>query len=262
MTSEKLILKEMKNDSVALLKINRPKALNALNVEVLKELYNELQEIEKDETVKCVIITGSGEKAFVGGADIGSMKDMDTVEARKFSEFGNEVMTYIENLKIPVIAAINGYALGGGLELALSADIRIASENAKFGTPEINLGIFPGFGGTQRLPKIVGLHKAKELIFTGEIITAEDAKEANLINKVVKQEELMEVVTKMASKIASKSSIPLKLAKQVINRGYEEPIETGSLMETSSFSVCFSTEDQKEGMEAFLENRKPTFKDK
>ncbi|UMZ74343.1 enoyl-CoA hydratase-related protein [Natranaerofaba carboxydovora] len=260
--SESLVLRETIEDSIALLTINRPEAMNALNADVMNELYENFKKIKDEDSIKCVIITGAGDKAFVGGADIKAMKDMDASEGKKFSLYGHEIMNFIEDLKKPVIAAINGYALGGGTELALATDIRIASEDAQMGLPEITLGIFPGFGGCLRMPKLIGMAKAKELIYTGDIIGAEEAKELNLVNKVVGKDELMETATKMAKKIASKSMVAMSLAKETINSAYEETIESGTVIESSALGVCFSSEDKTEGMKAFMEKRKPEFKDK
>jgi len=245
-----------------LIRINRPKFLNALNRAVLEQLYSEMQNLEKDQNTDCVIITGSGSKAFVAGADIDELKNMTCIEAKAFSRLGHEIFSYIENYDKPIIAAINGYALGGGLELALSCDIRIAAESSKLGFPEINLGIIPGFGGTQRLPKVVGIGKAKEMIFTGKTIDAREAEKIGLVNKVVADGELLNTVKELADNIASKSGFALKLAKESINKGFAEHLETGVIIENNAFSLCFSTDDQKEGMSAFLEKRKPVFKSK
>jgi enoyl-CoA hydratase len=259
---EKYVLREDVSERIALLTINRPKFLNALNRVTLEQLFNELKALSNDANVGCLIITGSGSKAFVAGADIEELRNMTCFEAKEFSKLGHEIFNLIENCDKPVIAAVNGYALGGGLELALSCDIRIAAENAKFGLPEINLGIIPGFGGTQRLPKVVGMGKAKEMIFTGKVIDAIEAERIGLVNKVVPVEELLKSAVEMANEIASKSGLALKQAKDCINKGFEEPVETGVVIERNAFSLCFSTEDQKEGMTAFLEKRKPEFSNK
>jgi len=251
---ENVILK--KEGNIGVLTISRPCALNALDFKTLVELDKVLDELEGDESLYVLIITGDGEKSFVAGADISQMKDMNPIQARNFSILGNKVFKKIENLRIPTIAAVNGYALGGGCELALACDIRIACEGAKFGQPEVGLGITPGFGGTQRLTRIVGLAKAKELIFTGEIIDANEALRIGLVNKIVKKEELMEAALKLARKIASNAPIAVMLAKSSINKGYQMDIDTAVMYETEVFSQCFSTEDQKDAMIAFLEKRK------
>ncbi len=250
------------NEGVSLIAIDRPKSLNALNLETLKEIDQALEEVKENEEVKVVIITGAGEKAFVAGADISEMKDMNPLKAKEFAEFGQKVFRKIELMKKPVIAAVNGYALGGGCEMAMACDIRIASHNAKFGQPEVGLGIIPGFGGTQRLPRIVGMSKAKELIYTGDMIDAEEALRIGLVSKVVEQEKLLEEAYNIAKKIMSKGMIAVRLAKEAINIGINADIETGMSYEAKAFAVCFATEDQKEGMAAFLEKRAPKFVDK
>ncbi|MGB9779881.1 short-chain-enoyl-CoA hydratase [Caldanaerobacter sp.] len=251
-----------KEEGIATITISRPKALNALNTETLKELEKALKTLEEDEDAKVIVITGAGEKAFVAGADISEMKDMDSLKAKEFAEFGQRVFRKIELMKKPVIAAINGYALGGGCELALACDIRIASRNAKFGQPEVGLGIIPGFGGTQRLPRIVGVSKAKELIYTGDMIDAEEALRIGLISKVVEQDKLLEEAYGIAKKIMSKGLVAISLAKEAINKGLEVDIDSGMKYEANAFALCFSTKDQKEGMTAFLEKRNPKFEGK
>ncbi|MDI3478078.1 MAG: enoyl-CoA hydratase [Thermoanaerobacterium sp.] len=248
-----------KDDGVAIITINRPKSLNALNYETLKELDSALDKAEDDKDVKVVIITGSGEKAFVAGADIAEMRNMTPLEAKKFSEYGQSVFRKIETLSKPVIAAVNGFALGGGCELSMACDIRIASKNAKFGQPEVGLGIIPGFSGTQRLPRIIGTSKAKELIFTGEMINSDEAYRIGLISKIVELSDLIEESKKLAKTIMSKSQIAISLAKEAINKGMETDIDTGNTIEAEKFSLCFTTEDQKEGMNAFSEKRTPKF---
>ncbi|AAM23820.1 enoyl-CoA hydratase [Caldanaerobacter subterraneus subsp. tengcongensis MB4] len=244
---------------IATITINRPKALNALNTETLEELENVLEVLQNDDGVKVIVITGAGEKAFVAGADISEMKDMSVFEAKKFAELGQKVFRKIELVKKPVIAAVNGYALGGGCELALACDIRIASRNAKFGQPEVGLGIIPGFGGTQRLPRIVGVSKAKELIYTGDMIDAEEALRIGLISKVVEQDKLLEEAYGIAKKIMSKGLVAVSLAKEAINKSLEVDIDSGMEYEANAFAMCFGTQDQKEGMAAFLEKRAPKF---
>jgi len=259
MEFKSLILK--KENKVCVLSINRPNALNALNTETLQELNAAIDLIERDEEVYVVLITGEG-KAFVAGADILEMKEKNAEESRKFAKLGLETFRKIELLEKPVIAAVNGFALGGGCELAMSCDIRIAGEKAKFGQPEVGLGITPGFAGTQRLPRLVGPAKAKELIFTADMINAVEAEKIGLVNKVVPQEELMSEAMKLASKIASKGQIAVKYAKSAINRGIETDIETGMEIERDLFGLCFATEDQKEGMTAFIQKRAAEFKNK
>lgn len=254
----KYILLE-KNENIGILTINRPKALNALNSDVLNELERTIDMVIEDEEIHILIITGEG-KAFVAGADIGEMKDMDTFRAREFAEKGLSLFRKIELMEKPVIAAVNGYALGGGCELSMCCDIRIASEKAKFGQPEVGLGITPGFAGTQRLPRIVGIAKAKELIFTAETIDAEEAFRIGLVNKVVPAERLMDEAISLAKKILSKGQIAVRYSKVAINRGMETDIETGQAIERDLFGLCFATEDQKEGMEAFLSKRLPNYK--
>jgi len=248
-----------KKDKIGILKINRPEALNALNSEVLEELDRAIDDIERDEDIYVLIITGEG-RAFVAGADIGEMKDLNPLEARAFAKKGMGVFRKIELMEKPVIAAVNGFALGGGCELSLCADIRIASEKAKFGQPEVGLGISPGFAGTQRLPRLVGPGRAKELIFTCDIIDGNEAFRIGLANKVVPGEELMDAALEMAGKMVQKSQLALRYAKTAINKGMEGDIETGMAIEKELFALCFATEDQKEGMLAFLEKRQPNYK--
>lgn len=249
-------------DGISLLTVDRPKALNALNYETLEEINWVINSIRNDEDVKVVIITGGGEKAFVAGADIAEMKNMTSIEAKRFAEFGQHVFRKIELLKRPVIAAVNGFALGGGLELAMSCDIRIASKNAKFGQPEVGLGIIPGFAGTQRLSRLVGASKAKELIYTADMISADEALKIGLVSKVADAAELLNEAYGIAKKIMAKGALAVRLAKECINRGIETDIETGMAFEAEAFAVCFSTNDQKEGMSAFLEKRAPKFEGK
>lgn len=257
MEYKNLILK--KEGNVCFLSINRPNALNALNTQVLEELSIAIDEVEKDQDVYVLIITGEG-KAFVAGADIVEMKEKNAAEARTFSQLGIEIFRKLELTEKPVIAAVNGFALGGGCELAMSADIRIAGEKAKFGQPEVGLGITPGFAGTQRLSRLVGTAKAKELIFTADIISAHEAERIGLVNKVVPQEELLSTALEMGNKIASKGQLAVRYSKAAINRGIETDIETGMTIERDLFGLCFATEDQKEGMSAFVEKRAPEFK--
>ncbi len=240
---------------VGIITMNRPEALNALNEEVLAELESIIDNIDID-TTRAVIITGSGQKAFVSGADIGAMSNMTVGEAYDFGKFGNDIFRKIETLPIPTIAAVNGYALGGGNELAMSCDIRYCSENAVFGQPEVGLGITPGFGGTQRLIREVAPGKAKEMIYTGWNIKADEAYRIGLVNGVVPQEELMPTVMKLAKKIASNAPIAVRKAKEAMTEGYLSDMDEAIKVEEKDFSECFETEDQKEGMAAFLEKRK------
>lgn len=251
-----------KEDKLAFVTINRPKALNALNSETLKELNEVIDEIIKDEDIYAVVITGAGEKAFVAGADITEMKNMTVMEGRKFSMLGNSIFRKLENMEKPVIAALNGFTLGGGCELALACDIRIGSCKAKLGQPEAGLGITPGFGGTQRLSRLVGASIAKELIFTGKIIDANEAYRIGLINKVVEPEKLMEEAKALAAAIAANAPIAVRLSKTAINRGLQLDMDTAIMYEAEVFGECFSTEDQKEGMSAFVEKRNKNFKNK
>jgi enoyl-CoA hydratase len=250
-----------KDEKVGILSINRPKALNALNTEVLQELDVALDDLKKNQEIYVIILTGEG-KAFVAGADIGEMQNMTPEEARNFVTLGSKVFRKLELMDKPVIAAVNGYALGGGCELAMACDIIIASEKAKFGQPEVGLGIIPGFAGTQRLSRIVGVKKAKELIFTGKTIGAEEAEKIGMLNKVVPQEELLPYTIDMAKIIASKGQIAVRYAQKAINRGIEADMDTGNAIETDLFALCFANSDQKEGMTAFLEKRKADFKNK
>lgn len=247
-------------DGIAIVKINRPKALNALNSETVDEIKDASESLDKNKDVKVVIITGAGEKAFIAGADILEMKPMNAMESMVFSQKGHDAFSAIENMSKPVIAAVNGYALGGGFEVAIACDIIYASEKAKVGFPETTLGILPGFGGTQRTAKLVGLAKAKELIFTGKTISAQEAYEMGLVNKVVPQDDLMKEVMNLAEKLKANGPLSIGLAKGCINKSLFLDINSALLMEAKAFGLCFSTKDQKEGMTAFVEKRKATFK--
>ncbi|HSR19079.1 MAG TPA: enoyl-CoA hydratase-related protein [Ignavibacteriaceae bacterium] len=249
-------------DAIAVVSINRPEKLNALNSETIEELKNILFEIDKNVIIKAVILTGSGEKAFAAGADIQELSRLNIVEGKIFSEKGQEVFNLIENFSKPVIAAVNGYALGGGCELALACHFRIASENAKFGQPELNLGIIPGFGGTQRLTRLINSGRAMEYILTGDSIDAAEAFRIGLVNKVYKQNELLAKAIETAAKIASKPANAARLAVKAINAADEMPANTAMQLEASLFAMSCGTEDFKEGTAAFLEKRKPSFKDK
>ena len=247
---------------VGILAINRPRALNALNTETLKDIQAGIEEAKDHPEVKVLIVTGSGEKAFVAGADIEEMKGMNSLEALNFSKLGHLALKMIQDFDRPVIAAVNGYALGGGTEIALACDFIYASENARFGFPEVTLGIFPGFGGTQRLPRLIGKGKAKELILTGKIITAQEAYQMGIVNRVFPHASLVEETKKIALQIAANGAIGVRLAKSVVDGGFDMDLTEACSLESYAFSLGFSTEDQKEGMTAFLEKRKPNYKGK
>ncbi|MTI65100.1 MAG: crotonase [Firmicutes bacterium] len=244
-----------KKEHIAVLTLNNPKSLNALNVEFMKEISNSIDEVNNSEDIYVLIITGK-EKAFIAGADIKEMLPLSGAETLEWAQLGSDLNTKIENLRIPVIAALNGFTLGGGCELALSCDIRIASEKAKFGQPEVGLGITPGAGGTQRLPRIVGVGKAKELLYTGKIIDAEEALEINLVNKIVPSDKLLDECIDLAKEISKNAQIAVQQTKRAVNRGIETDVNTGLSYELQAFSVCNSTEDKKIGMEAFINKSK------
>jgi enoyl-CoA hydratase len=247
-------------EGIATITFNRPKALNALNVDLLKELAAALDAIAADEDIRVLMLTGAGQKAFVAGADITELATFNPLQAKMFARRGQGTIGKLQALDIPVIAAVNGYALGGGSELALACDFIYASENAMFGLPEISLGIIPGFGGTQRLPRLVGLNKAKEMIFTGKMVPAAEAAEIGLVNKVCAPEVLMEEVLKTAKAIAAKGKVALRAAKQAINNGINADLTIGCGIELDAFALCMASEDAREGTAAFLEKRKPVFK--
>jgi enoyl-CoA hydratase len=247
---------------IGILAINRPKALNALNIETLKDIQMGIQEAKDHLEMKVLIMTGSGEKAFVAGADIAEMKGMNSIEALNFSKLGHLTLKMIQDLDRPVIAAVNGYALGGGTEIAIACDFIYASENARFGLPEVTLGIFPGFGGTQRLPRLIGKGNAKELILTGKMITAQEAFQMGIVNRVFPQASLMEETKKVALQIAANGAIGMRLAKMAVDAGFNMDLAEACSLESNAFSLGFTTEDQKEGMTAFIEKRKPNFKGK
>ena len=242
-------------DHVAVLTIDRPKALNALNTEVLTELGSAIDGLDLSD-IRAVILTGSGEKSFVAGADIGEMSSLSKAEGEAFGKKGNDVFRKIETLPIPVIAAVNGFALGGGNELAMSCDIRICSENAVFGQPETGLGITPGFGGTQRLARLVSPGYAKQLLYTAKNIKAPEALRIGLVNAVYPQEELMAEAKKLAAVIAANAPIAVRACKQAVNEGLELGMDEAIALEEKLFGGCFETEDQKEGMRAFLAKEK------
>ena len=249
------------NEGIATITINRPKALNALNTDVLTELIDAFQTVNKTSSIKIAILTGAG-RAFVAGADISQMRDLDTQAGRDMTVLGQSCMDLIENIDKPVIAAVNGFALGGGCEIAMCCDIRIASEKAKFGQPEVNLGIIPGFGGTQRLPRLVGKGMGKYLIMTAEMIDAQEAYRIGLVEKVVPAESLLEEAEKVARTIMSKAPIAIKMAKHAINNGGNCDLRTGVAYEAEAYTTCFSSQDRVEGMTAFLEKRGANFENK
>ncbi|MDI6779469.1 MAG: enoyl-CoA hydratase-related protein [Bacteroidota bacterium] len=250
------------SDRIAVVTINRPDKLNAVNLQVIDELKNAFQGFENNPEVGVVILTGAGEKAFVAGSDIGVLSTYDAVSAKRYSEMGNTVLSMIQNFPKPVIAAVNGFALGSGCEIAMACHIRIASENAKFGQPEVNLGLIPGHGGTQRLARIVGIGRAMEMTLTGNTIDANEAFRMGLVNKVVPLTELKKVAEDSAKTILSKSPAAISLAIKAINSNLELPLDAGLKLEAELFSECFKTEDFFEGTKAFLEKRKPVFKGK
>lgn len=245
-------------DSIALITMNRPEAMNALNMTTLGELESVLGIVEKDPAIKVVIITGAG-KAFVAGADIAMNKDLTAVEGRKVSIRGHQIFSKIESLGKPVIAGINGYALGGGCELAMACDIRVASERAKFGQPEVNLGIIPGWGGTQRLPRFIGKGRAKYYAMTAEMFSAAEAYQFGLVAKVVAAEELLPAVKHLASILMSKGPVAVGLVKSAINNGLKMDLDSALAYEVETYTTSFSCEDRIEGMTAFLEKRQPNF---
>lgn len=240
---------------VGIVTINRPKALNALNSQVLDDLNEVIDGVDTD-AVRCLILTGAGEKSFVAGADIGEMSTLTKTEAEAFGKKGNDVFRKLETLPIPVIAAVNGFALGGGCEISMSCDIRICSDNAVFGQPEVGLGVTPGFGGTQRLARLVGPGMAKQLIYTARNIKADEALRIGLVNAVYTQEELMPAAKKMAAGIAKNAPIAVRNCKKAINDGLEASMDEAIIIEEKLFGDCFESYDQKEGMTAFLEKRK------
>jgi enoyl-CoA hydratase len=246
-------------EGVALLTFNRPKALNAMNSETIAELSDAVKMCKNDEAIKVLVLTGAGERAFVAGADISQMQSLRPQEALAFMEQGQETMQRIATLPKPVIAAVNGFALGGGTEIALACDMRFASEKAIFGQPEILIGLIPGWGGTQRLTRIVGMGRAKEMILSGAQIDAKRAYEIGLVNRVLPAEELLPETLKFARKLAGMPGFAVQMAKHSINFGSDLPLDNACRIEAECCAQCFSTDDQKEGMKAFLEKRKPVF---
>ncbi len=257
----KLIIYE-KSEGIATITLNRPEALNAFSKEVVEEILQALEDIRRDENVRVVVLTGAGEKAFSAGADIKAMIGINPLKARDLSLMGEKLCVSLENLEKPVIAALNGYALGGGMEVAMSCDIRIASENVRMGQTEINIGLIPGWGGTQRLTRLVGRGKAKELVFTGRMIDARTAEQLGIVNMVVAADKFRETVRQFALELAAKAPVALKIAKALIDKGADIGLESALALEREGFGVVASTEDLQEGVKAFTERRKPTFKGK
>ncbi len=242
--------------AVGVITINRPEALNALNPQVLSELKAAFESVDQN-SVRCVVLTGAGEKSFVAGADIGSMSTMTKAEGEAFGKLGNDIFLMIENFPLPVIAAVNGFALGGGCELAMSCDIRLCSDNAMFGQPEVGLGITPGFGGTQRLARLVGMGMAKQLLYTARNIDATEALRIGLVNAIHPQAELMDAAKKMAATIAKNAPIAVRACKKAVNEGMQVSIDKAVVIEEKLFGDCFETHDQVEGMACFLSKEKP-----
>lgn len=254
----KLLLVE-KNNGIVTVTINNEKSLNALNATLMAELADAFTAINKDQAVDVVILTGAG-RSFVAGADISEMAPLNAAQGALWGQVGMKTFRIIETLRQPVIAAVNGFALGGGCEISMACDIRIASTQAKFGQPEVGLGITPGFGGTQRLARLVGMGKAKQLIYTAEIILAQEAYRIGLVDELAEPEELMDKAVAMAKNIQKNAKLAVQYAKQAINTGMQTDIDSGMTIEEHVFGLCFATEDQKEGMQAFLEKRKANFK--
>lgn len=252
-----------KNENgIALVTINRPKNLNALDRTTVEELSAIIDRVAADREIKVMILTGAGDRAFIAGGDIAFMKNLSSMEAREFAIFGQGVLRKLESLPKPVIAAINGFCLGGGCEVAMACDFGIASDNAKFGQPEVSLGVTAGFGGTQRLPRLVGMNRARQLLYTGEIIGAEEALRIGLVNAVVRPEELMNHVTAIAERIIKMGQIAVRFSKTAVINGMQTDIDRGMTIEADIFGLCFSTADQKEGMDAFIGKRTAEFREK
>ena len=245
---------------IATITFNRPKALNAINRALLAELADALGRVAADEDIRVVVLTGAGDKAFVAGADIGELARYSALQAKTFAREGHAVIARLQELPVAAIAAVNGFALGGGCEIALACDFIYAAESARFGLPEINLGLIPGFGGTQRLPRVVGPNRAKELLFTGRMLGAADAARIGLVNAVWPAAALMEETLKTAAEIASKGRVALRAAKQAVNHGLYVDLETGCRIEIDAFALTLASADAREGTAAFLEKRKPAFK--
>ncbi len=249
-------------DSIAVITVNRPAVRNALNSATVRELASAFRQAKGDEAVRVVILTGAGEKAFVAGADINELAVQNPVSGREYANAGQQVFDSIENLGKPVIAAVNGFALGGGCELAMACTFRIASENAVFGQPEVKLGIIPGYGGSQRLPRLVGKGRAMQILLTGEMVSAADALRIGLANQVVPQPELLSTARSIAGKIIANAPVAVRFALEAVNRGMETTQTEGQFLEATLFGLCCATEDMKEGTKAFLEKRPANFKGK
>lgn len=249
-----------KKNSIGILKFHRPEALNAINTQMIDECMAWLAGVKQDKTLRALILTGSGEKAFIAGADIKEMNGFSTEQAKRFSEKGHLLLMELQNLKMPVISAVNGFALGGGCEMAMAADFIIASDTAVFGLPEVTLGLIPGFGGTQRLPKFVGMARAAEMIFTGRKYSAAEAQQFGLVNTVTTPAELLNKTIKIATDIASRGPLAVAAAKRTIFEGYHLPLRDGLEVELEFFSQLFATQDLREGTKAFVEKRLPQFK--
>jgi enoyl-CoA hydratase len=260
MTFENILLE--KKNSIAYVTVNRPKVLNALNMATMEELRAAFTDIQNDSAIRVAILTGSGEKAFIAGADIGELSKHDAVSGKEYTHRGQSVLDLIESLGKPVIACINGFALGGGCEIAMACTMRLASSNAKLGQPEVKLGIIPGYGGTQRLPRLVGRGIAMQLVLTGEMISAEEAHRIGLVNEVVAPAELIPRAEAIAQKIVANAPLAIQYAMQAVNHGLDLPLAEGLYLEAALFGVCCATEDKKEGTTAFLEKRAATFKGK
>ncbi|MBA3913192.1 MAG: enoyl-CoA hydratase/isomerase family protein [Acidobacteriales bacterium] len=251
-----------KKNSIAYVTINRPKVLNALNMETMEELRGAFHDIKNDAGVRVVIVTGAGEKSFIAGADIAELSKHNAVEGKEYTHRGQSVLNLIENLGKPVIACINGFALGGGCELAMACTMRLASENAKLGQPEVKLGVVPGYGGTQRLPRLVGKGLAMQILLAGEMLTAQEAYRIGLVNEVTPAAELIPRAEAIAQKIIANAPLAVQYAMEAVNKGMEMTLQEGLYVEATLFGVCCATEDKKEGTTAFLEKRPPQFKGK
>ncbi len=260
MTYENIIVE--KNQGIATIHFNRPKALNALNRALLEELSQATDDIAQDMDIRVLVLTGTGDKSFIAGADIKELAELNALQGKAFSKLGQSVINKIGELPIPVIAAVNGYALGGGLEMALVCDFIYASETASVGLPETNLGLIPGFGGTQRLSRLIGPNQAKELIYSGKMMSADQALSVGLINQVCPADKLMDEVTAIAQAIGSKGAVSLRAAKEAINNGLDTDLATGLKIEQDAFALCMVSEDAREGTQAFIEKRKAAFKGK
>lgn len=251
-----------KSEGIATITLNRPEALNAFSKEVVEEILRALEDVKSDEDIRVIVLTGAGEKAFSAGADIKAMAGMTALKARELSLMGEKLCVTLENMQKPVIAAINGYALGGGLEVAMSCDLRLASVNARMGQTEINIGLIPGWGGTQRLTRLVGMTKAKELVFTGKMIDAKTAEQLGIVNMVVPADKFREIVRQFAIDLALKAPVAIRVAKALITKGADMSLDSALALEREGFGVVGSTEDLKEGVAAFTEKRKAVFKGK